>query len=81
MTGRRPSAQHLYDAGQLLAFLVERLHAAEKIRFQITRDVHEATDIVGHLLGEGVHQVGDWTVDVSRSGRYWVVLTSNEVTG
>lgn len=80
MTGNRPSAQHLYDAGQLLEMLVERYHAAEKIRFDLTRDVHQATDMLGELLGEGQHQVGDWTVDVSRSGRYWVVRTSKEVT-
>lgn len=68
------------DADQLLEILVRQFHAAEKIRFQITRDVHQAADMLGELLGEGVHQVGDWTVDVSRSGRYWLVSTSNEVT-
>lgn len=68
------------DADQLLEILVERFHAAEQIRFQITRDVHQATDIIGESLGEGQHQVGDWTVDVSRTGRYWVVTTSNGVT-
>lgn len=74
MTGRR-------DKDRLLEILIGQFHAAEQTRFQITRDVHQAADMLGELLGEGVHQVGDWTVDVSRSGRYWVVLTSNEVTG
>lgn len=67
------------DADHLLEILVGQFHAAEQIRFQITRDVHQATDIIGERLGEGRHQVGDWTVDVSRTGHYWVVMTSNEV--
>lgn len=68
------------DADQLLEILVRQFHAAEQIRFDITRDVHAATDILGEALGVGVHQVGDWTVDVSHTGRYWVVTTTNEAT-